>query len=152
MNTTASTRIGWVIFALVLWVGTATAGPLQGIGDLLLGSASVGQAAGQSSEEKSQQAADLLRRARQAMAENDLTAAESLIAQSEVLGVEYGAFHMGDTPKKARRDLERKRSAAGPTKPSQIFSPLLGNKKKVPTSDPFAGQLNDAPATLPEMR
>ena len=49
----------------------------------------------------------------------------SLISQAEALGVQYNLFYMGDTPKKARRDLERKRnaSAAAPTKPSQMFAP-----------------------------
>ncbi|MGD0382783.1 MAG: hypothetical protein ABSA77_04615, partial [Thermoguttaceae bacterium] len=93
-----------------------------------------------------------LRCARQAMAENDLIAAESLIAQAEALGVEYNSFHLGDTPKKARRDLERKRSAAGPTKPSQLFSPLGGSKKNVPTNDPFAGRTNDAPSPLKDTK
>ncbi len=153
MNTTASTRISWVVLiTLLLTAGKAAAGPPQGTGDLLLGAAGVGQAASSPAEDKSQEAADLLRRARQAMAENDLQAAESLIAQAEALGVEYGSFHLGDTPKKARRDLQRKRSAAAPTKPSQIFSPFLGNKAKVPASDPFSGRPNDAPATLPDAR
>jgi general secretion pathway protein D len=152
LNTTASTRIGWGLITLVLLAGTTAAGPLPGTGDLLLGAASVGQAADNSAPDKSQQAADLLRRARQAMAENDLTAAESLIAQAEALGVEYNAFHLGDTPKKARRDLERKRSAGRPTKPSQLFSPLLGTKKNIPTDDPFTGRLHEAPANLPESR
>jgi len=116
----------------------------QGNADAQPAAVNGGQAAVPRSEDKGQQAADLLRRARQAMAENDLTAAESLIAQAEALGVEYNSFHLGDTPKKARRDLERKRSAAGVTKPSQLFSPLAGNKKKVPASDPFAGKTSDA--------
>ena len=35
-----------------------------------------------------------------------------LISQAEALGVQYSVFYMGDTPKKARRDLERKRNAS----------------------------------------
>ena len=83
------------------------------------------------------------------MAENDLAAADSLISQAEALGVQYNMFYMGDTPKKARRDLERKRnaSAATPTKPSQLFAPLGSSKsKKAPTTDPFAGRPADSPA------
>jgi general secretion pathway protein D len=66
--------------------------------------------------------------------------------------VEYNSFHLGDTPKKARRDLERKRSAAGPTKPSQLFSPLAGAKKNAPASDPFAGRTSGAPGSMPDTK
>jgi general secretion pathway protein D len=108
----------------------------------------LGQAANSTSapsEDKSVQAADLLRRARQAMGENDFAAAEALIAKAEALDVSYGTFYMGDTPKKVRRDLERKQASASPTKPSQIFSPLGGNKNQSsPKSDPFGGQANSA--------
>lgn len=97
-------------------------------------------------QDKAQQAADLLQRARQAMAENNMSTAESLIAQSEALGVEYNAFHMGDTPKKARKDLERKRNSAAALKPSPVFSPAGGNKKNVPAADPFAGRVADPPS------
>jgi general secretion pathway protein D len=152
LNTTASTRIGWVLVAIIFSAGTAAAAPPQGNGDAPPATAGSGQAASPRPDDKGQQAADLLRRARQAMAENDLAAAESLIAQSEALGVEYNSFHLGDTPKKARRDLDRKRSAAGPAKPSQLFSPLAGTKKNVPASDPFAGRLNNTPPPSTDIR
>ncbi len=152
MNTTASTRIGCVLVAILISAGRAAAAPPQNNGDAPPAAAGGVQAASSRTEDKGQQAADLLRRARQAMAENDLTAAESLIAQAEALGVEYNSFHLGDTPKKARRDLERKRSAAGPTKPSQLFSPLSGAKKNVPASDPFAGRTSGAAASLPDTK
>ncbi len=77
------------------------------------------------------------------MAENDLSAAESLIAQADALGVQYNALYMGDTPKKARRDLDRKRNGAAgtPAKPSQAFAPFgLNKNKNAPASDPFAGR------------
>lgn len=98
-------------------------------------------------EDKAAQAADLLRRARLAMSENDLTTAESLIAKAESLDVQYGTFTMGDTPKKARRDLDRKRATSSPAKPSQLFSPLGSNKNQAaPAADPFAGRTNTPPA------
>ena len=50
---------------------------------------------------------DLLRRARTAMAENNLEVAETLISQAESLGVKFSPLTVGDTPAKARRDLER---------------------------------------------
>ena len=152
MNTTASTHVSWVLIAVIFTAGTARSAPPQSKGDLPSASASGGQATSAKSEDKSKQATDLLRRARQAMAENDLTAAESLIAQAEALAVEYNSFHLGDTPKKARRDFERKRSASGPTKPSQLFAPLAGNKKDVPTSDPFSGRSKDATSPLKDTR
>ncbi len=77
--------------------------------------------------------------ARQAMAENNLTAADSLISQAEALGVQYNFFYMGDTPKKARRDLDRKRNTAAgsPTKPSQIFTPSGSNANKRTSRPPI---------------
>ena len=86
------------------------AGPSQCTLQSALG-AVVGQSAsaGNPADNKDQQVADLLHRARQAMAENDLEAADSLIAKAKSLGVQYGPFYMGDTPKRARHDLERKR-------------------------------------------
>jgi general secretion pathway protein D len=152
LNTTASTRIGWVLATIIISAGPVSAAPPQGNGDAQSATAGSGQAASPRPDDKGQQTADLLRRARQAMAENDLAAAESLLAQAESLGVEYNSFHLGDTPKKARRDLERKRSAAGPTKPSQLFSPLTGTKNNVPASDPFAGRLNDTPPPSTDIR
>jgi general secretion pathway protein D len=137
---------------LFISAGTALSAPPQSNGDATPATSGGAPAASPKAEDKGQQAADLLRRARQAMAENDLVAAESLIAQAEALNVEYGSFHLGDTPKKARRDLERKRSAAAPTKPSRLFSPLGGSKKNVPASDPFAGRTNDAPSPLTDTK
>ncbi len=81
------------------------------------------------------------------MAENDLDAADSLISKAESLGAKYGPFYMGDTPKKARHDLERKRNAAAaePAKPSRLFSPFTSDKdKKAPATDPFAGRNVDS--------
>jgi general secretion pathway protein D len=57
------------------------------------------------------QVVELLTRSRQAMADGNLETADSLIGRAESSKVEFGLFHMGDTPKKARRDLERLREA-----------------------------------------
>jgi general secretion pathway protein D len=75
------------------------------------------------------QSDDLLRRARQAMAEGNLETAESLVSRSESMKTDYGLFHMGDTPKKARRDLEKARESQGVK----------------PAGDPFAGRSPLAP-------
>jgi general secretion pathway protein D len=96
-------------------------------------------------QNNSQKAADLLRSARTAMNENNFSAAESNIAQAETLNVEYSAFNLtGDTPKKLRKELERKRNAAMPAKPSQFFSPSADKRKNVPATDPFANRLPNA--------
>ncbi len=83
---------------------------------------------------------DLLRRARQAMAENDLQAARALLGQAEALGVEYGPLYPGDTPQKLRRDLERKAQAM--RNPGGGGSGLLGalvgrGSTAPPVTDPF---------------
>jgi general secretion pathway protein D len=154
LKTTAKALVGWIAVAMVLSAEITMAGVVASTAPLWLGSPIVGQAAaaGNPSEDAGRQTADLLRRARQAMAENDLAAADSLIDQAEALGAAYNPLHMGDTPKKARHDLDRKRNAAGgaPSKPSQLFAPFNFNKnKKEPTADPFAGRSAGAatPAT-----
>jgi general secretion pathway protein D len=73
---------------------------------------------------------DLLSRARQAMQEGNLETADSLVARAEASKAVYGIFHTGDTPKKARRDLDKLREARGGAKPG--------------ASDPFASA-NRAP-------
>jgi len=152
LKTTVKALVACIAVAMVLSARIAVAGTMDGAVEAWLGSAALGQAASTvPSEDKSMQAAGLLRRARQAMAENDLAAAESLISQAEALGVQYNSLYLGDTPKKARRDLERKRSAAGPTKPSQLFAPLgLNKNKQAPTADPFAGRPAELPSGSPK--
>ncbi len=87
---------------------------------------------------------DLLARARQAMAENDLEAAGSLITQAETLGVDYSPLYFGDTPKKARRDFERQSSTGGRTPVRPLFAPGTNPQ---PT-DPFAGRSSSPVATV----
>ena len=103
---TARLITGSIAAALMLFASTSSAGPVAGDAAVLLGAASLGQnAADVNAASKQSQSDDLLRRARQAMAENDFVAAEKLISQAEALGVDYGPFCFGDTPKKAMRDL-----------------------------------------------
>jgi general secretion pathway protein D len=64
-------------------------------------------------EDKRQQADDLLLRARHAMQENDLDAASQLIDQAEALDVQYSPLQVNDTPKKLRRELDRRMQMAG---------------------------------------
>ena len=144
MKTTARILTGWITVAMSFSAGIALAGPCHSATAVWLGTVSVGQQAEGSTlgaGEARQKAGDLLTRAREAMAQNDLATAESLIAQAEKLNVQYPPLYLGDSARKARRDLDRMRNAAGssPTLPSQIFSPFSTNKKAPPT-DPFAGR------------
>ena len=77
------------------------------------------------------------------MSENDFLTAEKLISQAEALGVDYGPFCFGDTPKKAMRDLEQRRAQAGLIPPSQTASPQSAQRRSGAV-DPFAahGDLN----------
>jgi type II secretory pathway component GspD/PulD (secretin) len=84
---------------------------------LLLGAASLGDD-GRTAAAK---ADDLLREARQAMADGNLTIAESKITAAEKLQPKYPMFHAGDTPKKIRADFEKlaaQKNGARPAKPS----------------------------------
>ena len=138
MKTTARILTGWIAVAMSFWVGSvAWASPQSGAA-AWAALASVGQMDG--SADRQQKADDLLRRAREAMAQNDMKAAETLVSQAEALNVQYPPIYLADTPKKARRDLERIRTAGkSPTLPSQMFSPL-SNSKKAPAVDPFAAR------------
>ena len=91
---------------------------------------------------------DLVRRARQAMAENDWDAAGALITQAETLGAEYGPFHLGDTPQKARRDLERKLSPHAASMPGRLLRPLMRDRNQDPPIDPFAAHNGQLPFRL----
>ena len=67
--------------------------------------------------------ASLLARARKAMSEADWETADKLIAQAAGLNVQFGKLHFGDTPDKARRDLERQR-------PIERSAVVKSNKQK----------------------
>ena len=80
----------------------------------------------------------LLARARQAMQRKDFASAEKLIAEAEGKDVRYGLFHLGDTPRKARRDLDEAKQQGDPSLPSEKFNPLaMFQNDEPPTEDPF---------------
>lgn len=89
------------------------------------------------SEDRRRQADDLMLRARRAMAENDLDAANRLLTQAESLDVSYSPLHLGDTPRRLRRDLEARYQAAGrqPGQPAGRSDALA--------ADPFFGRSGD---------
>ena len=150
MKTSIRIVAGLIAAGAGLSVGTSSAGPLWGHNGILIGTAGAVAAAPSASQPKDprEETGDLLRRARQAMAENDLAGAESLIAAAEALGVRYSLLHVGDSPHKARRDLQRKLSAAGksPARPGRLFSRLPSQKNDTRT-DPFAGRSGNYSAT-----
>jgi len=140
--------------ALILSTGTIQAGPWNSAPEAWLASAALGQssaAAPNASGDPRREVDDLLQRARQAMGENDFATADSLIAKAEALGVSYNALYMGDTPKKARRDLERKRAAAAQGSSNPLLASLgLNRDKQAPTKDPFT--LRAADGNRPDAR
>ena len=91
-----------------------------------------------SSEQARPQCDDLVRRARQALQENDLDAAGRLLTQAEALNVAYSPLHMGDTPAKLRRDLEHQVANRGGLRPGQASGTA--------PVDPFTAKGVSAPA------
>ena len=152
LKTTTHLLVGFVS-AMITLSAVATACPLSHTATAWLGGAVLGQSSsGDASGSDREQAADLLRRARQAMAENRFDVADSLISKADALGVDYGTWFVGDTPRKARRDLERKRNdaVAEANKPSQLLAPLgLGGDQKSPSADPFARYSADSAGAPP---
>ena len=128
-----------------LLAGSAQAGIFAAAATVLIGSAAMAQTNGPApaAGDSRQQSDDLLRRSRAAMAQNDFDAAAALLGQADALGAQYPAIWLGDTPSRARRDLERMRSdaAGGSSMPSRLFAPF-SSRKPAPT-DPF---LNQTPA------
>ena len=138
---TARLTTGLFVVALALSASVGVAGPLSRGTALIFSTASVAQAptTEMSPTEKRAQADDLLQRARQAMKENDLSAAYRLLTKANSLGVDYGPWYFGDTPKKALADLQARQSAV---RPSQVYSPAAIPQPGV--NDPFAAHAYDA--------
>lgn len=149
LKTTTSTLTGGIALAIVFWVNSSSAALPMAYGPMIMGPTNPSPA------NAAEHCSQLLHRARQAMSENDLDAAEKLLAQAEGLGIKPNPLNpFADTIVKVRRDLDQNReAAANPTLPSQRFSPisLLAKGEPSTPSDPFAGrdpgevakQLND---------
>jgi len=123
---------GWTGFALSCLALLAALGNVE--------AASAEPSVAERSEQARQQADDLLRRARQALAADDLVAAEKLLVQAESLGVSYSVMSRGETPQAVRRDLELKKKTATVARPSQSAVPA-GARPATPTNDPFMGRV-----------
>jgi len=135
-----------IIASLVIalaFATTALASPHGTLYQTLLGSLTLGDGAAVD---------ELLRSARAALDAGNLELAESLIAKAESQNPTYGPFHMGDTPKKLRAELDKKRTV----KPGAARAAGLGaartavkpNDGSTAQKDPFANRAT-APATTP---
>jgi general secretion pathway protein D len=96
----------------------------------------------------------LLLASRAALEAGNPEAAEKLLVEAEGMRVPYGVFHMGDTPKKLRRDLDRARAAAAtPASPSRSAKPhsafTPSGMRGAAAEDPFANGQAEASANAP---
>jgi general secretion pathway protein D len=146
LKTTAQQIAGTVALVCGLSQAVVHGAPPQGASQALLAASAVAQAG----DEARAQVDQLLGRARQAMRAGDLAAAEKLIEQAESKKVRYGLFHLGDTPAKARQDLEAaRRKDESPKLPSGKFNPLgVFGDPKPSTQDPFVVE-REEPKPLP---
>ncbi len=148
MNTMSHRLIRGLIVFAGLSPAVCWAMPQADTMHVLLGAAAVGQ----DGSTDTQQADDLLRQARKAMAENHLQLADSCISRAETLSPKYTIFHVGDTPAKARADLNKrlgttttaadKAAAHGAPLLDKPFSLGKPGDKKAPT-DPFMARRQD---------
>lgn len=146
------------VLAVTVWLGYSermSASPWIGVETAVLAQT---PSADSTPAEKRAKADDLLRRARQAMSENDLTAANQLIGEAQSLHVQYGPLHFGDTPERAARDLEKRRAAAAAgNRPSQLFQPVAAPATDAKTvavekaNSPAAPVAADPTAAVPRM-
>ncbi len=91
--------------------------------------------------------ADLLKRARTAMQEGDWNTAESLTSRAEAFNVSFPLMYFGDTPKKARRDLDRARPAGA--LPSERFVAPTLEENPAGIARPNAPSAEAAPPAAP---
>ncbi len=102
MNTTSHRLVGMLSLIAGLSPAIALAAPATGLLQVCIAAAAVGESG------DTQQCDDLLRQARKALADGHLQLADSCISRAEQLNPKYSIFHMGDTPVKARTDLNKR--------------------------------------------
>src|SRR5690242_4095608 len=109
--------LGGMVLAPTAFAGSnlAVIGPvLSGLAMAQAGAPQTG-APSQGSELSKRKVTELLAAARRAMAEQNWEAADSLVSRAEAMNVKFGMFFIGDTPQKARRDLQLKRPSTQQT-------------------------------------
>jgi general secretion pathway protein D len=101
------------------------------------------EALGQTSKSKAttdrQEVESLMVRARAAIKERNFDAADSLISSAEKRKVEFSFFHLGDTPKKLRADLNAAKNShkkSSVERPSQKFTPNVSGEKPADSAAP----------------
>jgi len=144
LSTTTKLFAGAIVLAACLvpgrlWAGVDSALPL------VLSAATLGD----DGRDGVAQADELLKAARKAMSEGNYEVADSKITAAEKLQPKYAPIHIGDTPKKARTDLDKlvaKRGAAGDanvkTKPARDRAAA-----QLPV-DPFQARQSQPPAQM----
>ncbi|HET6881243.1 MAG TPA: hypothetical protein VFI31_13870 [Pirellulales bacterium] len=146
MNTPSRILAACVGTSLALTAASAWAAPQTAVQAWLgLSAMSQANAPGRSPAEARQQVLELLAKARQAMKDGHYETADSLIGRAENIPATFGVMHMGDTPKKARRDLTKLRGGGQtPQKPSDLFAADANDKPAAKQGqavrDPFAQQ------------
>ncbi len=126
MNTTKSLVL--FVAAALGFAVPAVAAPLAV--RLLVAASAVGDSPRAKASNDRKEVEGLLIRARQALKDGDLEMAESVMARAEKLKVEYSVFHLGDTPRKARADLE---AAKRKTKKNRFQRPAKSSRPRSPT-------------------
>ncbi|MBX3414985.1 MAG: hypothetical protein KF708_20035 [Pirellulales bacterium] len=124
------------------------AGPLTT--SVSLAAAALAQAEGAKKDPRAE-SDELIARARDAMSAHHWETAESLIKRAESLHVKYGLLHLGDTPAKARKDLDKlmKGAPGEPQRPSLRFAPQ-GEEDKPGNKPAKAGATPDDPFATPK--
>jgi general secretion pathway protein D len=141
LNTTARILLVGLGMAWACLPSSAAAAPWS-IPRAWLSAPVVRQADGDEERDLHAEARDLLDRARQAMKDGDLDIADKLVREAEELDVSYNPLHLGDTPKKARRDVERlKKRKSGQKETLADRFKFFGKDDEEPSEaveDPFA--------------
>ncbi|MFO0900408.1 MAG: hypothetical protein U0836_23485 [Pirellulales bacterium] len=155
---------GGVAVSVALAAIPAPASPTRFAASVALATQAVGQASKAKEYERRKEAERLLKTAREALAEGNLETAESYVSRAEALGLTYSKlFLFGDTPQKARRDLEKRKTALGRKSSSEepaekAAAPRSRSERTTRTgaknSDPFgdADSAGDDSETPPPVR
>jgi general secretion pathway protein D len=146
----STSKLHFLIVAVVL--AHAAGSPTFAAGHesvrVLLAAQTVGQTDKTKAANDRQEVEGLLLRARQAMKDGDLETADTLVSRAEKMKVEFRVFHFGDTPKKARADLNAARKSGrkgAAQRPSQKATPEMPKEK----TDEGAEPAGAAPDRLP---
>ncbi len=143
MNTTTfSTRCGWAWLSLCLTILPCCT---------TLHGRELAPAAASSPASTQQEADQLLAQARRAINEGNLEIAGSFLTRAESLQPKYPVYHLGETPKKIRDDLQKLQAAAPARTPAGPEAQPL-NRAAAPSSYAMqpAGSVQQAGGSMPQ--